>query len=241
MGSFLSSYVCAKPLHGKFATWARSDDVDTVQSFCWLQISVHSESESTILAVQHQVLPTRVYQAKIMRCPVPTILCRFCHTREETIQHLLAGCEALAPNKYLYWHNMVAKVVHWHLCKTFHVQLKVTSWRDHQPLPVVENDEIKLLWDFGMVTDHMVCHNHPDITVFLRKDHCILFIEIACPVDVNTLTKEDEKILKYQSLVREVSIGYNQPVDIISVVFGHSGIVSCHQATHLKKLPSFTD
>ena len=65
---------------------------------------------------------------------------------------------------------MVAKVVHWHLCNTFHVHLDVTSWHDHQPLPVVENDEIKLLWDFGMVTDHMVCHNRPDITVFLKKD-----------------------------------------------------------------------
>ena len=91
--------LCAKPLHGKFATWACSDDVDTVQSFCWLQGSIHSESESTILAVQDQVLRTMVYQAKIMRCPVFTILCRFCLTREETIQHLLAGCEALAPTQ----------------------------------------------------------------------------------------------------------------------------------------------
>ena len=170
-----------------------------------------------------------------------TILCRFFHTREETIQHLLAGCEALTHTKYLYRHNMVAKVVHWHLCKTFHVQLDVTSWHDHQPLPVVENNEIKLLWDFGMVTDHMISHNRPDITVFLRRDHHILFAETACPADVNVLAKEDEKILKYQGLAREVSTGYNQPVDIIPVVFGHSGVVSCRQGAHLKRLPLFTD
>ena len=176
-----------------------------------------------------------------MRCPVSTILCRFCHTREETIQHLLAGCEALIPTKYLYRHNTVAKVVHWHLCKIFHVQLDVTSWRDHQPLPVVENNEIKLLWDFGMVTDHTISHNRPDITVFLRRDHRILFVEIACPANVNILAKEDEKILKYQGLAGKVSTGYNQPVDIIPVVFGHSGVVSCCQAAHLKRLPSFTD
>ena len=132
-------------------------------------------------------------------------------------------------------------MVHWHLCKTFHVQLDVISWRDHQPLPVVENNEIKLLWDFGMVTDHMISHNRSDITVFLRRDHRILFVEIACPADVNVLAKEDEKILKYQGLAREVSTGYNQPADIIFVVFGHSRVVSCHQAAHLKRLPSFTD
>ena len=73
-----------------------------------------------------------------------------------------------------------------------------------------------------MVTDHIMCHNCPDITVFLRKDHRILFIEIARPADVATLTK---KISKYQGLAREVSIGYSQPVDIIPVIFGHSGVV----------------
>ena len=70
---------------------------------------------------------------------------------------------------------------------------------------------------------------------------CILFVEIACPADVNVLAKEDEKILKYQGLAREVSTGYNQPIDIIPVVFGHSGVVSCRQAAHLKRLLSFTD
>ena len=62
----LLNCLCAKPLHGKFINWARSDAVNTVQSFQWLRGSLHSESESTILAVQDQVLCTRVYQAKIM-------------------------------------------------------------------------------------------------------------------------------------------------------------------------------
>ena len=81
------------------------------------------ESESTILAVQDQVLFATVYQAKIMRCPVLTCLCWFCYAREETLQHLLAGCKILVPTKYLYWHNMIARVVHWHLCATFHISL----------------------------------------------------------------------------------------------------------------------
>ena len=233
--------LCAKPLHGKFINWARSDDINTAQSFQWLKGSIHSESESTILAVQDQVLRTRVYQAKIMRCPVSTLMCRFCHAREETIQHLLAGCDMLASTKYLYRHNMVARVLHWHFCTAFHVSSTVTSWHDHHPLPVVENDEIKLLWDFGMITDLAVCHNRPDIVVFLKKDHRILFLEVACPADTNVLSKEDEKISKYQGLAREISTGYNQPVDVILIVFGHSGMVSCHQNVHLRKLPVYSD
>ena len=176
-----------------------------------------------------------------MRCPVPSLMCQFCHVREETIQHLLAGCEALAATKYLYQHNMVARVMHWHLCSTFHIPLSATSWHDHHPLPVVENDEVKLLWDFGIITDLTVCHNRPDIVVYLKKDHQVLFLEISCPADVNVLDKEDEKVSKYQALAREVLMGYHQPVDIIPIVFGHSGVVSCHQSTHLKKLPSYSD
>ena len=236
----LLGHLCAKPLHGKFINWARSDSVNTSQSFRWLSGSLHSESESTIMAVQDQVLCTRVYQAKVMRCSVPTLMCRFCHAKEETLQHLLAGCETLAPTKYLYRHNMIARVVHWHLCTVFHIHLTATSWHDHHPLPVAENNRIKLLWDFGMTTDFPLCHNRPDIVVFLKQDCRILFLEIACCADVNILDKEDEKISKYQALAREVSTGYCQPVDVIPIVFGHSGIVSSHQSSHLHKLPHYS-
>ena len=43
------------------------------------------------MAIQDQVLPMRVYQAKIMKINVPTLICRLCSRCEETIQHLLAS------------------------------------------------------------------------------------------------------------------------------------------------------
>ena len=105
---------------------------------------------------------------------------------------------------------MVARVMHWHLCSTFHISLSATSWHDHHLLPVVENDEVKLLRDFGIITDLTVCYNRPDIVVCLKKDHQKLFLEISCPADVNVLDKEDEEVSKYQALAREVSMGYHQ-------------------------------
>ena len=57
----LLNQLCAKPLHGKFIDWASSDLVNTAQSFRWLGGSLHGESKSTILAIQDQVLCTRVY------------------------------------------------------------------------------------------------------------------------------------------------------------------------------------
>ena len=237
----LITTLCAKPLHGKFFNYIRSDNVHATRSFYWLKYSLHSESESSIFAVQDQVLCTRVYQAKIMRSPVPSLLCRLCHEHEETIQHVLAGCPVLASTSYLHRHNMVARVVHWHLCKTFDFPLSANSWFSHQPLPVIENDDVKILWDFGLSTHMQVSCNRPDIVVFLKMCHRILFVEISCPCDVNVFEKEDEKVSKYQVLAREMSICYNQPVQVIPVIFGHSGVVSSRQLQYLKKLPCYCD
>ena len=68
-----------------------------------------------------------------------------------------------------------------------------------------------------------------------------MFVEISCPADVNVFDEEGEKVSKYQPLAREVTICYNQPVDIIPIVFGHTGIVSCRQQNYLKKLLCYSD
>ena len=116
---FHCDQLCSKPLHGKFYSWCCSSGVEISRSFHWLSQSAHSETESTIMAVQDQVLSTRVYQAKIMKLNVPTLTCRLCSKHEETIQHLLAGCPVLAPSSYLNRKNMVARALHWHLCSAF--------------------------------------------------------------------------------------------------------------------------
>jgi len=67
----------------------------------------------------------------------------------------------------------------------------------------------------------------------MKKYHRILFAEISCPADVNVFEKEHEKISKYLPLAREVSTCYGQPVEVIPVVFGHSGVVLCRQQKFL--------
>ena len=233
--------LCAKPLHGKFYTWTQSADIDTSRNFCWLHHSLHSESESTVFAIQDQVLCTRMYKAKIMQCPLQSILCRMCHEHEETIQHLLSGCPTLATTSYLDRHNMVCRVIHWHLCKFFRLSTSASSWYGYNPLPVVENGDAKLLWDFGLITDNHVASNRPDIMLFHKQEGRIIFFEISYPADINVLLKEQEKLTKYHPLVREFSYCYGQPVDIIRIVFGHSGLVTCKQQPHLRKIPNYNE
>ena len=57
---------------------SRSVDMNVEWSFRWLRGSLHSESESTIFAIQDQVICTRIYQAKAMKSSISSMLCRFC-------------------------------------------------------------------------------------------------------------------------------------------------------------------
>ena len=231
-----------KPLHGKFVTWCSSNPVDLSRSFHWLGEFLYSESESTIFAIQDQIVRARVYEAKIMHMPVPTLMCCLCNSCEETIQHLIAGCSVLAPTSYLCHHYLVANVIHWHLCRSFGITMTANSWYSYQPLPVVENGRIKILWDFSIIAMSHVVSNRPGIVVFMKETpHKILLIEVSCPADINVLDKETEKITKYQQLAGEITRTYCQPVEIIPVVFGASGIISKRQKCHLQKIPAFTN
>ena len=100
-----------------------SHDVHRSKSTQWLRQHLHSESESTIFAIQDQVIATRVYEAKVMMKSVPSVMCRVCGQAEETILHLMAACPRLATSAYLYRYNLVASAIHWHLSKVFSLPL----------------------------------------------------------------------------------------------------------------------
>jgi len=59
-------------------------------------------------------------------------------------------------------HGSVAKIIHWALYKTFTLDIFAKYW-NHEPQSVVENSQVKLLWDFNIYTDHVLSARRPDI------------------------------------------------------------------------------
>ena len=82
---------------------------------------------------------------------------------------------------------MVGWVLRWHL---FKLLVCANCWYGHHPLPVIENDDAKLLWDFGMVTDNHVTSNRPDIVLFYKQERRIIIFKISCPADINEHTEK---------------------------------------------------
>jgi len=58
-------------------------------------------TEGLLTAIQDQVIPTRNYKKYIFKQPNIDELCRRCGKESETIQHITAACEQLAPNEYV--------------------------------------------------------------------------------------------------------------------------------------------
>ena len=109
----------------------------------------------------------------------------------------MSGCTKLT--QYKKRHDKVALRVHWQLSKRYGFE-SGENWYEHQPLPVIENDQVKLMRD-----------HRPDITLALKDKQQWIMIDVAVPDD-----PEAEKIERYQELAFAPGRSY-------SGATGHSG------------------
>ena len=104
----------------------------------------------------------------------------------------------MSTNNYLKRHYNVAAIVHRNICQHYGVKSSKTPWKCHQ-LPVAENKEVKVSWDFEIQTDKVIPAQRPDIVVIDKAKCTTTIIDIAVPLDWKVKDKEDE-ILKYLGL-----------------------------------------
>jgi len=149
-------------------------------------------------------------------------------------------CLQLAASAYLYRHNLVAGVIHWHLSKGFSLPLSMSSWFHHHPSPVIENSLAKILRDFSLTLEFHHLSNRPDSVVFDYEKKNIVCRDIL-PYQHQRTTKEKEKLTKYWPLAHDFRRKYKMPVDIIPVVIGYSGVMSVQCQEYLEHLPDFSN
>ena len=98
---------------------------------------------------------------------------------------------------------------------------------EHRPEGVIENDEVKILWDLMIQCDRMVEYQKPDIVVIEKKERRCLVIDVAVPGDSRIEDKENEKVEKYQELKQEIiKLWEMKEVDVIPIVVAALGAVS---------------
>ncbi|XP_055527339.1 uncharacterized protein LOC129719956 [Wyeomyia smithii] len=172
-----------KELHGTHPHQLEQAQIDKVASNTWLvRGELFSETESFMVAIQDRVVATKNYRRYILHENVED-RCRKCNLVGESIEHVVAGCQALAEIAYLGRHNAVAKIVHQQLALKRDLVNQYVPCYKYLPDPVLENSCIKLYWDREIITDVLIRANRPDIVVYDKRMKRVTIIDIAVPLN----------------------------------------------------------
>ena len=129
--------------------------------------------------------------------------CRLSGERDESITHPIAECKKLAQKDYKELHDSVARIVPLGLYQKAGL-IGDVKWYNHKPKRVMENERVKILWDFNIQTDHQPTtnnqHRRPDIVIVYKKERKCQLIDIAIPGDSRVELKEHKKVDNYNEL-----------------------------------------
>ena len=143
------------------------------ESFVWLNKNITPQKTAGIMDFLEQMMKTRKW--KVLRgIGGSDEKCRLCKKFDETVQHLLAGCEILAGTEYLVWHNNALMVL-------------AVSWAVERELLPANTAWYTVRWDTG----HVLKGN--GFKLFWDFEHRMRKISSACRPD---LTLEGEKARK---------------------------------------------
>ena len=101
---------------------------------------------------------------------------------------------------------------------------------------VIENNLVKILWDFNIYCDRIINARWPDITIIDKTVKLITLVDISVPADKRIVEKEDEKVSKYQDLRIELERLWKMKSRIIPVVIGALGAISKRFVNFIKQL-----
>ena len=187
------------------------------------------------MAAQDQALRTNYIKWKLDKTAASP-LCRLCHSMNETADHILSCCPKLAQSEYKRRHDNVAAAIHWCMCRKYLIQCE-DRWYEHRAEKVTENEDVKLLWDFNIQTDHVISARRPDIVIVKKKDATATIIDISVPGDTRIKDAEEAKVLKYQDLKREIKSLWNlRSVKVVPIIVGALGAVTPNLRTHLDEV-----
>ncbi|KAL4720156.1 hypothetical protein ACJJTC_018526 [Scirpophaga incertulas] len=145
-----------KQLHGQFPNKVLDQaNIDTELSFKWnKKQQISSNLESSIFAIQDNAVMTRQHQRDILKESVDG-KCRLCACKDETVQHIISGCDILAGTHYVKRHNNLVQYVYWCLAKKHRIEVSSLWWKEKMIQPQVkENESTKILWEIARTHRH---------------------------------------------------------------------------------------
>ena len=159
---------------------------------------------------------------------------------QETIFHILSGCDKLAKREYFVRHNNLCKYVHQKVLQAYGIDCS-ESWFSHKPQEVVLKKNVEVIYDQVISTDRQIACNRPDIIIKDVEKRKVLIIDISCPCDTNVRKKELEKIAKYGELKVELQKMWGMEGEVLPIIVGGLGAVTKNLKDYLAKVPGLPE
>ena len=108
-----------------------SESGEVKSCFAWLNEwpDCPMHTVAGMFELYEQLLPTKIYSKHKTRVtPEGNVTCRLCNSAPETMAYVLAGCSALAQNKYLERHNTALKVLFYEVLHDLKLFQDVPPW-----------------------------------------------------------------------------------------------------------------
>ena len=152
--------------------------------------------------------------------------CRICIQHSETVEHLVAGCTELVNSEYLTRHKRALMILAVAWAKQQELVGQEAIWYKQRwdRGTVLENDKVKLLWDFEFHLQKITTARRLDLILELKTDKKIWICDMACSQQNNIGAKRTEKLTKYRQLAfetREQRPGYE--IYVVPAVVGTLG------------------
>jgi len=98
-----------------------------------------------VFEMYEQLLPTKPYSSKKTHAScLEDVRCRLCGHAQESVPHILAGCGAMAQNKYLSRHNMALKVLFFEILRDQDLLEEVPPWYSSvMPKAVYKSEKVE--------------------------------------------------------------------------------------------------
>lgn len=140
----------------------------------------------------------------------------------------------------------MGKIVHRALVTAYKLQTFDPSISDdeYEPVPVVENDKYKMIWDLeiNLPRDRNVYYNRPDMVIWNKKRNSVRIIDFAVVNYDKVVETRLRKMQKYSELAREIMNQWKiSDVKIIPIIVTTSGKMPSCLKPNLSLLNVWTD
>ena len=128
-----------------------------------------------------QLLPSKLYVSQKPHTDTTgEVMCRLCIKASESVAHVLAGCTALAQNKYTTRHNAALKILLLEILQDLGFVDSVPPWQSPlKPKALYESNNVQAFWDVPLFAEHReVRANRVDACIINHLSKQVITLEI---------------------------------------------------------------